>query len=309
MKGMLLYYRQDACRNASYIQCYREEGAAMGMEIALFIVEDMCRDGSARSFAECISVETPPDFVINRTRNYQFGKILEDRGIPVFNCALVSRVGNDKWYAYNFFRRYLPELSMAQTRCIASDEELSDILFSEKYRKYRENFPVFKSRHGHGGQEVYLLSGGAETADDTCSTKAGCDAVTVYKALSGKPCIAQRRIAADIPTDVRVYVLGGKIYAAVKRTGRPEGFLANFSKGGHALAVSLTDSQRKLVEQVLDVLPIDYAGIDFIEDADGNWYLGEIEDMVGARMLWECQRKLPVGEYLRHIKCKVETGR
>ncbi len=321
-------------RNDFYIQQYREEGRALGMDIRLVLVEDICRDGAREEedFADFVSAAVPPDFVINRTRMYRFGEILEDREIPVFNSSQVSRVGNDKWYAYRFFKQQLPELPMAETRCIASSEELAEILFSAHFAEYRETFPVFKSRHGHGGQEVFLLSGGADAVGGTrsqravsdadavggtrsqraisdadavggtCSQRAVSDADAVYRALSGKACIAQRRISTRIPADIRVYVLGGKLYAAIKRTGQPGGFLANFSMGGRVQPVSLTASQRDMVEAVLKVLPMDYAGIDFIEDTDGNWYLGEIEDMVGARMLWKCQGVSLVGEYLRHIR-------
>lgn len=307
LRGLLLYCREDAGRNASYIHQYQQEGRSLGMDIQLVLVEELCEDETRVEdvFADYVSTGMPPDFVINRTRMYLFGEILEDRGIPVFNSSLVSRVGNDKWEAYTFFKQHLPGLPMAETKYIASDDELSRILFSDSFREYREKYPVIKSCQGHGGQEVYLLSGRADGVCGPLSKQAGSNADTVYKALAGKACIAQRRIPAKLPTDIRVYVLGGKIYAAMKRTGQPGGFLANFSKGGHACPVSLTASQHNMVEAVLDVLPMDYAGIDFIEDVDGNWYLGEIEDMVGARMLWESQKISPVRAYLCHIKEKI----
>jgi len=43
------------------------------------------------------------------------------------------------------------------------------------------------------------------------------------------------------------------------------------------------------VNQVVQVFDFGMVGIDFILDENNHWLLNEIEDVVGARMLYQCQ--------------------
>ena len=101
-----------------------------------------------------------------------------------------------------------------------------------------------------------------------------------------------------------MYVIGKKIVAAVKRTPK-EGFKSNFSLGGKVEPFELSETQRDIVEKVLDVFDFGLAGIDFF--CYGNEFvLNEIEDVVGARMLYQCFPDVDLlGQYFSFILDKM----
>lgn len=79
--------------------------------------------------------------------------------------------------------------------------------------------------------------------------------------------------------DYRVYVIGGKTAAAMKRF-RTTGYLNNFSQGGSVEGIVLNSEIGKtiseLAEKVCKAANIDVAGIDILEDLNGKLYFMEI---------------------------------
>lgn len=70
--------------------------------------------------------------------------------------------------------------------------------------------------------------------------------------------------------------------------------------GGTAYEHQLTAAELDIVNKVIDAIYIDYAGIDIIYD-NGYLVFNEIEDAVGARMLYKLTDIDPVKFYIQHI--------
>ena len=105
--------------------------------------------------------------------------------------------------------------------------------------------------------------------------------------------------------DVRVYVIGNEIVAAIERQAR-EGFRSNYSLGGAVRPVALTEEQKGLVAQICRIFDFGLAGIDFLVDERGNFVFNEIEDVVGARMLYQCRPDIDLlGRYFSFILDKL----
>ena len=101
--------------------------------------------------------------------------------------------------------------------------------------------------------------------------------------------------------DVRVYVIGKEIIAAVCRTAT-SGFKSNYSLGGSVELYTLSEKQKILVNKIIDQFDFGLVGIDFLIGDDGEFIFNEIEDVVGARMLYQCSNINLVGLYLEFIK-------
>ena len=99
-------------------------------------------------------------------------------------------------------------------------------------------------------------------------------------------------------------MLSGEIYAAVLRTSETD-FRSNYSLGGHAAVIEPDTEMRTLVEKVLTVMPLDFAGVDILRRPDGSYLLGEIEDAVGCRMLYQLTNKNPARDYIRGVRAAV----
>ena len=137
---------------------------------------------------------------------------------------------------------------------------------------------VKKAVDGHGGSEVFML----DTAEDF-------EAGYVYQ----KPCDCPGR-------DVRTWLIGGEIVASILRESRTD-FRSNYCLGGSASVYELSREERELVYRISALVPSDYIGIDFIFNG-GHFVFNEIEDTVGARMLYDLTDVDILAMYCDYIK-------
>ena len=202
-------------------------------------------------------------------------------------------------------------------------EENTDAVFLEKARAHRpdaalvrtiepsvnrllesDGIPVYNSYHvsgiaNHKGRCIEYIRTHTdvpciplkETAEpgDVIKPVAGHGGIGVVRAESGGSvpagCICQPFIEGPCE-DVRVYVIGKRIVAAVKRKAQEGEFRANASLGGSVSPYELSASERDYVEQIICQFDFGMVGIDFVIDQDGQFVFSEIEDVVGARMLY-----------------------
>ena len=91
--------------------------------------------------------------------------------------------------------------------------------------------------------------------------------------------------------DVRVYVIGNDVIGAVERTAA-DGFRSNFSLGGSVTNYELRPEDTACVDKICRLFSFGMVGIDFIIDKDNHFIFNEIEDVVGARMLYSCNPEI-----------------
>ena len=292
----LIYRKEDAVRNKAYIEMYQRYAPEYGMECELVYVEDMkygvrngkpyvalgnpCADSTADGIVDSaekdgIYAVNLPDFAIVRTILPSLNKQLELLRIPCLNNYQVSSICNDKAECYRYLSgRGIP---MPDTIFVAN-KEIAGFLAQCPVGT------VLKAVDGHGGSQVCLYSGNAEE---------------ILRIMGRSDMVAQEKVG-NRNSDLRVYIIGGKVLASVLRESN-EGFRANFSLGGRVSLYSLKDAEQELVQKIIDLFDFDMVGIDFILDDDGNLVFNEIEDVVGARMLYQCSDIDIVREYLKYI--------
>ena len=108
--------------------------------------------------------------------------------------------------------------------------------------------------------------------------------------------------------DLRVYVLFGQIVAGVMRTAQ-SGVVSNYKRGGNVELHALTREERQLVEEVIARFnaagaPLCFAGVDLLYEDYGP-VIGEVEDVVGSRMLYRVSDLDIVGLYLDEIRQRI----
>jgi gamma-F420-2:alpha-L-glutamate ligase len=251
MIGWMVYYREDAEKNRTYIQWFQAEGKLLGMMIELKILEEL--DG--------LREQVLPDFVLNRSRDAQISEQLEALGVRCVNPAEVSRIANDKWETYRFFKKH--QIPMLPTWGAIVDNNL-------KKQKFCGYPLVAKSVDGHGGSEVFIVEN-AEAWNP------------VIEVLFGRKIVIQK-MCGMIGRDLRIFVLGGEAIAAVLRQSESD-FRANYSLGGQIRLAELTKEQKKIVKKICQVFPMEWGGIDLLFDSEDHFYLNEVEDAVGSRSL------------------------
>ncbi len=303
MKGYLIYRKEEAIRNQAFIRLFCEEGKAYGVSFC-YIPYDEYRNREL------------PDFVLNRTRDVTVSRWYEEKKVLVLHSSLITEIGNHKMKTLQYLKKTLPlciqKEKWAPDSFLLSKERIfqwAEAAESQEYEVFEEAYAfwekngscILKSVDGHGGSEVaelFIPYGKTEYAKKEAWERFG---RTIHLFL-GKECILQEKIASD-SRDVRIYILGGKIYQAIARQGKKD-FRSNFSLGGSAARYELSNQERDYVSQFLQVFQgetLGLAGLDFIIDRQGNLIFNELEEMAGTRMLYQNTNYNIVRDYIEWI--------
>ena len=109
----------------------------------------------------------------------------------------------------------------------------------------------------------------------------------------------QRYIPHD-GCDLRVFVLGGRVLAAIRRRAR-DTWRTNLSLGAQAEPVELTEEQGHLAVTAATTLGAAAAGVDLIPSTDGQCYVLEVNAIPGWRGLAEATGVDVAAELLRFV--------
>lgn len=88
---------------------------------------------------------------------------------------------------------------------------------------------------------------------------------------------------ADQPHDYRVFVVGGKVVAAMKRLGAS--WVNNVASGGRCEAIQPDRQMQALAIKAAQAVAIDYCGVDIIQAANGDDYVLEVNSIPAWRGL------------------------
>jgi ribosomal protein S6--L-glutamate ligase len=81
--------------------------------------------------------------------------------------------------------------------------------------------------------------------------------------------LVQEYIKEAAGTDVRALVVGGKVVAAMKRTGKIGDFRSNLHRGGKAKATKLTDAEIRTALRSAEILGLNVCGVDMLRASRG----------------------------------------
>jgi ribosomal protein S6--L-glutamate ligase len=81
--------------------------------------------------------------------------------------------------------------------------------------------------------------------------------------------LVQQFIRESRGTDIRCFVIGGKVVAAMKRKARKGEFRANLHRGGSAEAVRITPRERHIALKATKIIGLNVAGVDIIRSGNG----------------------------------------
>lgn len=81
--------------------------------------------------------------------------------------------------------------------------------------------------------------------------------------------LTQKFISEARGTDIRCFVIGGKVVAAMQRTAAPGEFRSNLHRGGSAKSVRITPAERKTATRAARVMGLNVAGVDIVRSNEG----------------------------------------
>lgn len=211
----------------------------------------------------------PCDAVICRDRSVRRRVRLEETAALVVNPSRVALVGNDK---------------LAQHRWL----DLHGLPRPTLVRGPTRQAVVEKPRAGHGGRGVRMLAG------------VGAD-------RGGWDTLIRERPVGRWGYSVRAVVLFGAVLGAFSRVHARD-FRANVSLGAEARPFVLEGPASELVREVAAKLGPGYYGIDLLFEGDRP-IVGEIEDVVGTRSLWQLGMVDPAEALMRAVADRLAGSR
>lgn len=85
----------------------------------------------------------------------------------------------------------------------------------------------------------------------------------------GTNILLQEFIKESAGTDIRAFVVGGRVVASMKRQSLDDDFRSNLHKGGDGMIVKLTTEERKMCIKAAKAMGLHIAGVDFMRSDRG----------------------------------------
>ena len=194
------------------------------------------------------------DAVLFWDKDVRLASQLERRGLPVFNGSRAIAVCDDKTLTW---LSLLEQVPMPETVLAPmAYGQIADTGFLERIEA-RLGFPyVLKEGIGSFGQQVYLINSREE-------------ALACLKAAGERPVLFQRFVQEANGTDKRVYVVGGRCVAAMRRHAPPGDFRSNIGNGGTAEACNITPEEERVALRASRAFGLQFAGVDLLPSVQG----------------------------------------
>lgn len=204
----------------------------MGIELEIFSNFDM------------LFCDKKPDFVLFWDKDIALARLLEQKGVPVFNCADAIEACDDKG------NTYLALLGkVKQPKTIIAPLSFFETDYSDFVHNAVEKLGlpvVFKQRKGSFGEQVYLCHSEKDALSHITDSQ-----FLLQEYIEGGNC------------DIRLEVVGDKVVCGMKRTNNSD-FRSNITNGGTAQPYEPTAEQKALAVKACKILGIDFGGVDII---------------------------------------------
>jgi ribosomal protein S6--L-glutamate ligase len=103
--------------------------------------------------------------------------------------------------------------------------------------------------------------------------------------------------------DIRCFVVGGKVVAAMKRQAKRGEFRANLHRGGSARNERISSKERDMALRAAEIIGLNVAGVDIIRSAEGPMIL-EVNSSPGLEGIETATKKDIAGEIIRFCEEK-----
>ena len=156
---------------------------------------------------------------------------------------------------------------------------------------------VVKLLEGTQGRGVVL----AETA------KAAESVIEAFKEL-GADFLVQEFIKEAGGSDVRCFVIGNKVVAAMERTSAAGEFRSNLHRGGSARLTNLTKLERRTAIKAAQTMGLNVAGVDILRSDRGPLVM-EVNSSPGLKGIEEATGVNVAGKVIEFIESHAHTGK
>jgi ribosomal protein S6--L-glutamate ligase len=117
--------------------------------------------------------------------------------------------------------------------------------------------------------------------------------------------LIQKFVAESKGKDIRAFVVGDRVVAAMRRVAQGQEFRSNVHRGGIAEAVELDDEYKETAVRSAQILGLRVAGVDMLEGADGPQIM-EVNSSPGLEGIENCSGLDVAGAVIDYIGAQVD---
>ena len=233
-----------------------------------------------------------PDVIIPRTGSGTgyFGlailRHLERLGVPTVNPSHAIEATKDKLYAHQVFA----EQGIDTPKTMLVKHPVNAALVAREI-----GFPaVIKIMAGSYGKGVYMVNTQSEFQDFI---------EFAHGIKTDEAIIVQQYIDTRPGEDLRVFVVGGKVIGAIKRSSQDGSFKANITRGGGAEPFPINREIRDIALATARSLDLEIAGVDLLFGKDG-YVVCEANSAPGFEGFEKATDINVAGEIIKYAKSK-----
>lgn len=208
---------------------------------------------------------------------------LETMGIYTINGSIAISRSRDKFRSLQLLAR--KGIPMPLTSFAQSPDDTEDLV-----RMVGGAPLVIKLLEGTQGKGVILAD----------SQQSAVSIINAFKEMSAN-ILVQEFIEESRGTDIRCFVIGDKVVAAVKRQAKDGEFRANVHQGGKALKVTLSPQERAIAIAAAKTMGLKVAGVDLIRSNHGPLVL-EINSSPGLEGIEKATHVNIAGKIISYIE-------
>lgn len=209
-----------------------------------------------------------PSFALFWDKDVNLARMLEKKGIPVFNSARAIELCDDKAKTYFELLDLVP-----QPKTLVAPLSFFDTDYSEFVDMAINELGlplVFKECFGSFGAQVHL-----------CSSRQD-----IISHIASKPFLLQEYIESSAGEDFRLEVVGGEVVAAMKRKNDTD-FRSNITNGGTGVAYAPSEEQKEIAIKACKALGLDFGGVDLLNngmvcEVNSNAHIINLMDATGV---------------------------
>ncbi len=117
----------------------------------------------------------------------------------------------------------------------------------------------------------------------------------------GAPILIQEFIEEAGGADIRAFVVGGRVIAAMKRQGLDDDFRANIHQGGTGESAVLTDDEKRVALKAAKKLGLDIAGVDMLRSKRGPLVI-EVNSSPSLEGIEKATGKDVASKIIKHVE-------
>lgn len=117
--------------------------------------------------------------------------------------------------------------------------------------------------------------------------------------------LVQKFVAESKGKDVRAFVVGGRVVAAMRRTAKGQEFRSNVHRGGSTLAIELEPAYEEAAVRAAHIMGLHVAGVDMLEGGSGPQIM-EVNSSPGLEGIEKATKLDVAGEIIEHLEKQVK---